>query len=193
MTAQAIVIIGATGDLAQRMLYPSLYFLDLEGLLITISSVELPERYVLLHPFARGARKSLTPGEIFEFTHLVDPIPVVVVGRSETQFTTDRNGISLVNGTDLLELIWLLRRSRFVVSVDSGPMHIGAAITPELLSIHTWSDPGSVGPYNPDAWIWKSQRIMQVRANRVGQSGAGNEERPNIAQIASFVRERLLH
>jgi glucose-6-phosphate 1-dehydrogenase len=29
--SQAIVIIGATGDLAQRMLYPSLYFLDLEG------------------------------------------------------------------------------------------------------------------------------------------------------------------
>jgi glucose-6-phosphate 1-dehydrogenase len=33
MTVQAIVIIGATGDLAQRMLYPSLYFLDSEGLL----------------------------------------------------------------------------------------------------------------------------------------------------------------
>src|SRR6185312_2486269 len=29
--SQAIVIIGATGDLAQRMLYPSLYFLDSEG------------------------------------------------------------------------------------------------------------------------------------------------------------------
>jgi glucose-6-phosphate 1-dehydrogenase len=33
MTAQAIVIIGATGDLAMRMLFPSLYFLDSEGLL----------------------------------------------------------------------------------------------------------------------------------------------------------------
>jgi glucose-6-phosphate 1-dehydrogenase len=33
MTAQAIVIVGATGDLAQRMLFPSLYFLHSEGLL----------------------------------------------------------------------------------------------------------------------------------------------------------------
>ncbi len=33
MTDQAIVIFGATGDLALRMLYPSLYFLDLDGLL----------------------------------------------------------------------------------------------------------------------------------------------------------------
>jgi glucose-6-phosphate 1-dehydrogenase len=33
VTAQAIVIVGATGDLASRMLFPSLYFLDAEGLL----------------------------------------------------------------------------------------------------------------------------------------------------------------
>jgi glucose-6-phosphate 1-dehydrogenase len=33
VNAQAIVIVGATGDLASRMLFPSLYFLDQEGLL----------------------------------------------------------------------------------------------------------------------------------------------------------------
>jgi glucose-6-phosphate 1-dehydrogenase len=33
MSAEVIVIVGATGDLAQRMLFPSLYFLDVEGLL----------------------------------------------------------------------------------------------------------------------------------------------------------------
>ena len=33
MTAQAIVIVGATGDLAARMLFPSLYFLESEDLL----------------------------------------------------------------------------------------------------------------------------------------------------------------
>jgi glucose-6-phosphate 1-dehydrogenase len=33
MAAQAILIFGATGDLAQRMLFPSLYFLDEDGLL----------------------------------------------------------------------------------------------------------------------------------------------------------------
>jgi glucose-6-phosphate 1-dehydrogenase len=33
MLAEVIVIVGATGDLAQRMLFPSLYFLDVENLL----------------------------------------------------------------------------------------------------------------------------------------------------------------
>jgi heptosyltransferase-1 len=159
----------------------------------TIPSLELPERFVALHPFARGAGKSLTPKEIFEFINLLVPIRVVVVGRSSADFAMDRNGVSVVNQTDLLELIWILRRSSFVVSVDSGPMHIGAAITPELLSIHTWSDPGSVGPYNPDAWIWKARRIFQVRSIRSGEPWEGNHERPNLAQIASFVRDRLLH
>ena len=158
-----------------------------------IRSFEMPERFVVLHPFARGAGKSLTPEEIFEFTRLLVPVPVVVVGRSRVHFRTDRNGHSLVNQTDLGELIWLLRQSSFIVSVDSGPMHIAAAITPELLSIHTWSDPRAVGPYNPDAWIWKARQIYQVRSDRRGESWKGSEERPDIFQIANFVRARLLH
>jgi heptosyltransferase I len=158
-----------------------------------IRSFELPERFVALHPFARGAGKSLTPKEIFEFTRLMVPIPVVVVGLSTVHFRTDRNGLSLVNQTDLAELIWLLRQSSFVVSVDSGPMHIAAAITQELLSIHTWSDPGAVGPYNPDAWIWKAKRIYQVRSHRESEPWKASGERPDIFQIANFVRDRLLH
>src|SRR2546422_1493547 len=52
----------------------------------------------------------------------------------------------------------LFRSARFVVSVDSGPMHIAAAVNGRLLSIHTWTDPRRVGPYNPNAWVWKNGR-----------------------------------
>jgi hypothetical protein len=41
-------------------------------------------------------------------------------------------------------------------------MHIAAAISPRLLSIHTWSDPRRVGPYNSEAWIWKQGRLLRV-------------------------------
>ena len=51
----------------------------------------------------------------------------------------------------------------FVVSVDSGPMHIAAALTPRLLSIHTWSDPRKVGPYQPEAWVWKDGALFQMK------------------------------
>ena len=56
----------------------------------------------------------------------------------------------------------LIRVARFVISVDSGPMHIAAAVNDRLLSIHTWTNPRRVGPYNPDAWIWKHGKILRV-------------------------------
>jgi hypothetical protein len=41
-------------------------------------------------------------------------------------------------------------------------MHIAAAVTDRLLSIHTWTNPNRVGPYNPDAWIWKHGQLLRV-------------------------------
>jgi ADP-heptose:LPS heptosyltransferase len=69
----------------------------------------------------------------------------------------------LINQTTLLQLIWLIRAARFTVSVDSGPMHIASALSERLVSIHTWSDPRRVGPYNPEAWIWKGGDLLRVR------------------------------
>jgi len=155
-------------------------------------SLILPEQFVVLHPFARGASKSLTPSEIFDLSRLLAPLRVIVVGQSRENFSVNGNAISLVNRTDLFQLIWLLRRAAFIISVDSGPMHIGAAITTELLSIHLWSDPRLVGPYNPDAWIWKDGSICQVRAIPEKRSRIQSDKRPDPAQLASFVRERLL-
>jgi hypothetical protein len=41
-------------------------------------------------------------------------------------------------------------------------MHIAAAVTSQLVSIHTWSDPRRVGPYNADAWIWKNGELLRA-------------------------------
>jgi ADP-heptose:LPS heptosyltransferase len=72
------------------------------------------------------------------------------------------NCVDLTNQTSLLQLIRLIRVARFVVSVDSGPMHIAAAVNDRLLSIHTWTDPLRVGPYKPEAWIWKNGQLLRV-------------------------------
>jgi ADP-heptose:LPS heptosyltransferase len=68
----------------------------------------------------------------------------------------------VTNQTTLLQLMWLIRRARWVASVDSGPMHIAAAVTPRLVSIHSWTDPRRVGPYNADAWVWKNGELIRV-------------------------------
>jgi heptosyltransferase I len=86
----------------------------------------------------------------------------------------------------------VLRRARFCISVDSGPMHIAAAVNDRTLGLHTWSDPRRVGPYNPRAWVWKAGRIArrtdfsdaECRAETTISAAAGRE-------IAAFVAAEL--
>lgn len=118
--------------------------------------------FILLHPFARGQKKSLSTPVIEKFCEAFAPTRVVVVGKSTRKIDPPENCVDLTNQTSLLQLIRLIRVARFVVSVDSGPMHIAAAIAQNLLSIHTWTNPRRVGPYNPDAWIWRNGKILRV-------------------------------
>jgi ADP-heptose:LPS heptosyltransferase len=118
--------------------------------------------FILLHPFARGDGKSLSNSVIEEFCKAFAPTRVVIVGKSSRQIDPPENCIELTNQTSLLQMIRLIRAASFIISVDSGPMHIAAAVTDRLLSIHTWTNPGRVGPYNPDAWVWKNGKVMQV-------------------------------
>ncbi|MDQ6810131.1 MAG: glycosyltransferase family 9 protein [Verrucomicrobiota bacterium] len=148
--------------------------------------------FVLLHPFARGHGKSLGARVIEEFCARSDPIRVVVVGRSSVRITAPDNCIDLTNHTTLLQLIWLIRAARWVISVDSGPMHIAAAISSRVVSIHTWSDPRRVGPYNPDASVWKSGQLMKVA--ELAQVGDFKKSRPfsraDVAPVAELVQSR---
>jgi ADP-heptose:LPS heptosyltransferase len=98
-----------------------------------------------------------------EFCHALAPIRVVLVGRTKREIPVPENCVNLLNHTTILQLIWLIRRARFIISVDSGPMHIAAAITDRLISIHTWSDPHKVGPYNGGAWVWKNGDLLRAR------------------------------
>jgi len=118
--------------------------------------------FVLLHPFSRGHRKSLRVSVVERFCEAFDPIRVVIVGKSSRKIAVPENCVNLLNQTTLLQLIWLIRAARFVISVDSGPMHIAAAVTSQLVSIHSWSDPRRVGPYNAEAWVWKNGQLLRA-------------------------------
>ena len=118
--------------------------------------------FVVLHPFARGRNKSIRIDVILEFCRALAPARVVVVGKSSRKFSTSENCVDLSNQTSLLQLIWLLRAAAFVISVDSGPMHVAAAVTTNLVSIHTRTDPRRVGPYNEAATIWKNGKLIRV-------------------------------
>ncbi len=119
--------------------------------------------FILLHPFARGRGKSLSDATVDEICRLAAPTRVVVVGQAKLRIDAPENCVDLSGQTTLLQLVRLLRTASFVISVDSGPMHIAAAVTERLVSIHTWTDPRRVGPYNAAAWIWRNGELQQMR------------------------------
>lgn len=122
------------------------------------------EPWILLHPFSRGIGKSFSANEVIDLINHFSPVPVVVVGVGD--FLDHRhlpyNGINLMNKTSLRQLIWLVRQAGWTLSVDSGPMHLAAALTDKLLSVHTWTNPKMVGPWNPNAFVWRDAQILKV-------------------------------
>ncbi|MEN3368130.1 MAG: hypothetical protein V7609_273 [Verrucomicrobiota bacterium] len=149
--------------------------------------------FLLLHPFARGTGKSLRNSVIQSFCRAFAPVRVVIVGKTTRKLIAPDNCVDLSNQTTLLQLIWLIRAAQFTISVDSGPMHIAAAISPKLVSIHTWSDPRRVGPYNPKAWIWKRGQLLRV--NELATAGSLKKGRAfteaDVPKVAELVRGSL--
>ena len=117
----------------------------------------------------------------------------MLAGLTKREMPAPDNCVNLLNHTTLLQLIWLIRRARFTVSVDSGPMHIASALSDRLVSIHTWTDPGKVGPYNEAAWVWKNGELRQVRdlAPTTARIKGRPFKRADIPQLLAHVRQFL--
>jgi heptosyltransferase I len=154
----------------------------------------LSEGYIVLHPFARGAGKSMETRAIQAFLAEFQersPRPVVIVGVGESQALLPAGVIDLAGKTSLPGLIGILRGAHYVVSVDSGPMHLAAAIGVPLLGVHTWSDPRLVGPFNEKAWIWQGGKIRPQDFEK-----SPLEKKPftpeSAREVARFVAGRLL-
>jgi ADP-heptose:LPS heptosyltransferase len=122
--------------------------------------LEAQPDFIAVHPWSRGEGKSLSNSALQALCDALAPHPVVLVGM--TSDPTRPSGTHIHDWsqrTSLPELIWIMRQARFCISVDSGPMHIAAAVNPQTLGIHTWSDPRKVGPYPSAVHVWKSGRI----------------------------------
>ena len=122
------------------------------------------QSFVVIHPFSRGAGKSLDNECLDTFLATFrahSDALCVLVGAGDYSRENDANFLNLLSRTTLAELTDILRRASFVVSVDSGPMHLAAALGTPLLSIHTWSDPRRVGPFSEKAWIWQGGEIRR--------------------------------
>jgi ADP-heptose:LPS heptosyltransferase len=145
--------------------------------------------FLLLHPFARDVDKSLSHAEVAAMCGWMAPVQVVLAGKTEPGVSHPHNCVNLLNKTSLSELIWLIRYARFVVSVESGPMHLASALTDKLLAVQAvWRDPKYFGPYNPAAWVWHDGQLFQMKDVR---AATGRVPAPQLEDMVDFVRKQV--
>ena len=111
------------------------------------------EGYAVIVPGARWKTKRWPPGNFGKLSSML-PLNTVIVGSKGDMDIADKivnlskgKATSLAGKTDLKELIEVIRGAKFVVSNDSGPMHIATALGIPVFAIFGPTDSLRTGPY----------------------------------------------
>jgi heptosyltransferase-1 len=120
---------------------------------LSTEHLTLKEDYAVIVPGARWKTKRWSPEKFGELASLL-PLMTVIVGSKgdrniakEIVSLSNGKSLSLVGKTDLKGLIEVIRGARFLVSNDSGPMHVAAALGVPVFALFGPTDPLRTGPY----------------------------------------------
>ncbi len=111
------------------------------------------EDYIVMVPGARWPTKRWPAHRFGELASLL-PLKTLVVGGKGDRMLADEvverskgNAISVAGKTDLMGLVSVIRGAGFVVSNDTGPMHIAAALGIPVFALFGPANPDRTGPY----------------------------------------------
>lgn len=104
------------------------------------------------------------------FSALLEKLPakrVVLVGSAGERERIERinkgRARNLAGGLDLFELAELYRQCAVVISNDTGPMHLAAAVGTPVIALFGPTDPALVGPYGPGHIVLPDMRRVTVQ------------------------------
>ncbi len=114
----------------------------------------LPARFAVFIPRARWSTKLWhvrgwqSLAQKFEEEGI---LPVFVGAQADRDYVktilSEAPGLSLCGKTGLLELASLLKEASFIVSVDTGPLHLAAALGKKTVALFGPTAPWRTGPY----------------------------------------------
>ena len=147
------------------------------------AKIDAREKICVLHPAARWKTKRW-PTE--RFARLADQLihehglRVILVGGADQLGTVNevrrqmkQEALNLGGATSLRQLAALLRRTNLLVTNDSGPMHLAAALGTPVVAIFGPTDPRRVGPYGDGHFVLrKAVDCSRCNRNRCAREGA---------------------
>lgn len=113
----------------------------------------LPSEYIIMAPSA-GKEANRWPAERFGQLAARLDLPTVAISSKADIPVVDRlvrasdgKAISIAGKTGIMELAAVIRKARCLISNDTGPMHIAAALDVPVFAIFGPSNPVRTGPY----------------------------------------------
>jgi len=162
----------------------------------TLGEAGVDEPYLVLHP-TRGiaAARERWPvqrlGELARALGAAYGMPVVVSGAQSDRDVSDRiatagGAVSLAGRTTLAEFGALAQHAHAVVAMDSGPMHVAAAVGAPTLGIFALQSD------EPDRWAPLGPRTGVLRATYPCPPAHRKETCPDFACVAALEIPRVL-
>ncbi|HEX5432589.1 MAG TPA: glycosyltransferase family 9 protein [Bryobacteraceae bacterium] len=157
----------------------------------------LPEgKFVLACPFAGWGSKQW-PVEFYEDLARALPselgMPLVVNGPPESAALLARIGSAYIHLSGLDGLIDATRRAQAVLGVDSGPLHIAAALSRPGVAIYGPTDPAQTGPYGGSIRVLRAGHTATTykRSQRIHPSMRAIEPSAVLAALDSALTSPL--
>ena len=87
-------------------------------------------------------------------------------------------------------LMALLRRAKFVVSADTGPLHMASALGTPVVGLYGPTDPSRNGPYSPEDVVVRNARVSETTYRR-GASYSPAMLSITVEQVVDAVQKRM--
>jgi ADP-heptose:LPS heptosyltransferase len=165
-------------------------------------AAELPGGYALINPGAAWPNKRYPPDRLAEVARSIQRqhglATIVLWGPGETataQAVVDaaRGAARLASPTTLGDLVALARGARLMVSGDTGPLHIAAAVGVPVVALFGPTDPERNGPWDAADASLSRYDACACHYQRRCHRGADGWCLADIAveQVVAAVDERL--
>ncbi|MDP3298378.1 MAG: lipopolysaccharide heptosyltransferase II [Thermodesulfovibrionia bacterium] len=159
---RCLEIAKSIGAKIDKVEFPLIFINDAERKKIKNLIGDLQE-YVVVIPSARWKTKRWSPENFGTLISKLS-VPCIVTGsRADEQIVkevmrfSNGKGTNFCGKTDLKELTALIAGAKAVVTNDSGPMHIAAALGVPVIALFGPTDPYKTGPYG-----WQEKKNLKV-------------------------------
>ena len=166
----------------------------------TARSTVGPGTFALINPGAAWPNKRWPParfGEVAAFLHDVRGLSSLVLwgpgeqALAQSVVEGSTGAARLAPATEIPDLVELSRAASLIVSGDTGPLHIAAAVGTPAVAIFGPTDPQRNGPWSEHDVVLSRYETCGCHYDRRCHQRTWCLERVSVAEVTAAIQQRL--